>query len=245
VWDGKPGDGTGGTADTIKWWQSMGYNVDIIDLEEIKSRFYTKSAFKPTFTSTEKVLPTASEEDLTKVNIMAILFADVVSYSKLNEKIIPYFVKDFLGRIAKLLDESPYAPIIKNTWGDALYFVFSDVYTAGRLALDIADFITQTPWEQKGLPDTLSIRISLHAGPVYKIIDPITMQISYTGTHVSRAARIEPITPPGMIYASEQFAALAVAEQVKEFTCNYVGKIEFSKGFGMFPVYHVRRTGGR
>lgn len=245
VWDGKPGDGAGGTADTIKWWQSLGYEVDIIDLEEIKNYFYTKSALKPTFTPTEKVSPAASEEHLMKVNIMAILFADVVSYSKLNEKIIPRFVKYFLGSIAQLLDESPHAPITKNTWGDALYFVFPDIYTAGRLALDIADVITQTPWKQKGLPDTLSIRISLHAGPVYKIVDPITMQSSYTGTHVSRAARIEPITPPGMIYASEQFAALAAAELVKEFTCNYVGKIEFAKGFGTFPVYHLRRSGGR
>lgn len=245
VWDGKPGDGAGGTDDTIKWWQSLGYSVDIIDLTEIRNRFSPASAASTVFSSASAASPAAAEEQSLKVNIMAILFADVVSYSKLNEKIIPNFVHDFLGSIAKLLDEPSLAPITKNTWGDALYFVFSDVSAAGRLALDIADIINRTSWEQKNLPPTLSIRISLHAGPVYRIVDPVTGQSGYTGTHVSRGARIEPITPPGLIYASEQFAALAAAERVSDFTCNYVGRMDFAKKFGTFPVYHVRRTTGK
>jgi len=36
-------------------------------------------------------------------------------------------------------------------------------------------------------------------------------QRGYTGSHTNRAARIEPITPPGQVYASSAFAAVAAA----------------------------------
>ena len=32
VWDGKPGDGPGGTADAVALWQEEGYAVDVIDI---------------------------------------------------------------------------------------------------------------------------------------------------------------------------------------------------------------------
>ena len=41
----------------------------------------------------------------------------------------------------------------------------------------------------------LSLRIALHAGPVYKFTDPVTGDRSSGGTHIT--ARMEPITPPG------------------------------------------------
>ena len=94
---------------------------------------------------------------------------------------------------------------------------------------------------EKGLPKDLNLRIALHAGPVYSCIDPVIGQPTFTGTHVSRAARMEPITPPGQVYASQPFAALAAAQFVAEFTCDYVGQTPLAKGYGTFPTYHVRR----
>jgi tetratricopeptide (TPR) repeat protein len=35
VWDGKPGDGKGGTADAVARWQMDGYDVDIIDITKL------------------------------------------------------------------------------------------------------------------------------------------------------------------------------------------------------------------
>jgi hypothetical protein len=46
------------------------------------------------------------------------------------------------------------------------------------------------------MPADLNLWIALHAGPVYEFNDPVTGSRSYGGTHVSRAARIEPIIPP-------------------------------------------------
>ena len=89
----------------------------------------------------------------------------------------------------------------------------------------------------------LNLRIALHAGPVYEFDDPITGDRSYSGTHVSRAARLEPITPPGQVYASEAFAALAAAQRTPDFTCDYVGQTPMAKAYGTLPAYHVRPHG--
>jgi len=35
VWDGKPGDGPGGTADVVRLWQDEGYAVDVIDISTL------------------------------------------------------------------------------------------------------------------------------------------------------------------------------------------------------------------
>jgi hypothetical protein len=55
--------------------------------------------------------------------------------------------------------------------------------------LQLAHLVTKQDWEEKGLPRGLNLRIALHAGPDYEFDDPITGNRSYSGTHVSRAAR--------------------------------------------------------
>jgi class 3 adenylate cyclase len=57
---------------------------------------------------------------------------------------------------------------------------------------------------------------------------------------VSQAARIEPVTPPGQVYVSEAFAAAAAARGVQVFTCDYVGRLPLAKGYGDYPLYHLR-----
>lgn len=61
------------------------------------------------------------------------------------------------------------------------------------------------------------------------------------GAHISRAARLEPKTPPGLAYASEAFAALATLEGVRGFHCDHVKQLEWAKRYGTFPAYVVRR----
>jgi class 3 adenylate cyclase len=85
----------------------------------------------------------------------------------------------------------------------------------------------------------------MHAGPAYRCVDPITSSRKFFGTHVNRAARIEPITPPGQVYASEAFAALAAAQQVTELSFEYAGQVPMAKGYGIYPTYHVTRRKAR
>ncbi len=129
---------------------------------------------------------------------------------------------------------------MKNTWGDGLYFVFNKVKDASLFALELCEFFNSTNWEEKHLPKDLNLWIALHSGPVYQLIDPITGQINYIGSHVSHAACIEPISPPEKVYASLAFAAMSSSEAVSDFTCDYVGQIPLVKGPGTFPTYHVQ-----
>ena len=45
---------------------------------------------------------------------------------------------------------------------------------AAEFALELSDLVTTTAWELRGLPSNLNIRISLHAAPVFKVVDPGT-----------------------------------------------------------------------
>jgi class 3 adenylate cyclase/tetratricopeptide (TPR) repeat protein len=240
VWDQKRIDKRGGTANVVEHWQNLGLNVEMIDLVSILHRECPNLASRNDAPPT--VAPKRSREPKgMRTRLMAMLFADAVNFSKLSEQQIPLFMRQFLGRLANLLANSPNAPVLKNTWGDGLYFVFRNVRDAGLLALEMCEDLNRGNWTSRGLPDTLTLRIALHAGPVYSCLDPVLNQMTYTGTHVSRAARIEPVTPPGQVYASQAFAALAAAQGVCEFTCDYVGLTPLAKGYGVFPTFHVRR----
>ena len=234
VWDGKPGDGPGGAASGVQKWRRLGYDPEIVCLSKLKG------GAPPRIKHRRLTVKRPSKRPEFRSRIVAILFADAVGFSKLSEAQVPQFFHHFLGSIADLTKTFSKSIIAKNTWGDGLYFVFSDVQVAGNFALQLADLVTKTEWEKKGLRPELNLRIALHAGPVYEVHDPITKRISFTGTHVSRAARIEPITPPGQVYASEAFAALSAAKRVLDFTCDYVGQTPMAKGYGTLPTYHVR-----
>lgn len=248
VWDGKPGSSPGGTASTVERWRRLGRKVEVIDLADILRRHgplkvrggRPAAALSPAQTSPAR---RSSAFPVTHTQVIAILFADAADFSALSESEFPNFVQNFLGDIAALVTESSEPPVIKNTWGDGLYLVFSDVGNAGRFALALRDWAAQADWVGKGLTQPLRLRIGLHAGPAYAFTDPVTGQPNYIGTHVSRAARIEPITPPGQVYASQAFAALAAAEAVRDFACDYIGRTPLGKGHGVFPTYCVRRRG--
>jgi class 3 adenylate cyclase/tetratricopeptide (TPR) repeat protein len=239
VWDGKSGTGMGGTAGTVERWRRIGLNVEVIDLEEILR------CECPSLSGQTAATPTVTNQASHRSSefapeIRALLFADAEGFSKLADEEVPLFAQHFLGLAGRLVQESAHRPLTKNTWGDGLYFVFANVRDAGQFALDLRDIVRNTHWSKHGLP-VLNLRIGLHAGPVYSCCDPVTQNTTYIGANVSRAARIEPITPTGQVYASQTFVALAAAEGVKEFRCDYVGQTSLAKKYGTFPTYVLLR----
>jgi hypothetical protein len=68
--------------------------------------------------------------------------------------------------------------------------------------------------------------------------------MNHSGTHVARAARIEPITPPGLVYASEPFAARVKGEGIAAFAREYVKLAPLAKEYGTFPTFLVKRRTG-
>lgn len=243
VWDGKHGDGLGGTASSIEHWRFCGREVEVIDLHAMIEQILDKHQ-PASIIAEELVIPPNNEEDDDglRAEMIGILFADAVSFSKLTEEELPLFIRNFLGDIGSLVRTSDHKPIMRNTWGDGLYLVFPDVRTTGLFALELYERICTVDWSTRDLPPTLNLRIALHAGPVYSCIDPVTGNPNYIGSQVSHAARIEPVTPPGQVYASQAFAALAAAQRVTEFTCDYVGQTPLAKEHGTFPTYLVRRN---
>jgi class 3 adenylate cyclase len=241
VWDGAKGDGPGGTASVIERWRGLEYKVEIVPLNVPPARRPAKAIAS----NTSKATPNSSFETERRIQfssrIVAMMFADAVGFSTLTEVQVRSFVEHCLGAVADLIASSPYKPLSRNTWGDGLYLVFENVAAAGMFALEFCDLVRKRDWTQFGLPKSLTARIALHAGPVYEYNDPITRQQTYSGTHVSRAARIEPIAPPGQVYASEAFAALAAIQRSANFACHYVGQTPLAKGYGTFRTYHVRR----
>jgi class 3 adenylate cyclase len=239
VWDGKPGDGQSGTADTVERWQCLGLKVEIIDLRKILVHEFPQAANQVMAADVSEARHAEAESGFAS-EIRALLFADAEGFSKLGDEEVPRFVEHFLGLVGDLASNSENRPLTKNTWGDGLYFVFENVKHAGQFALDLRDRVRAMDWASKGLPE-LRVRIGLHAGPVHSCIDPVTKHVNYIGTHVSRAARIEPITPSGQVYASQSFAALAAAQGIQEFRCDYVGQTSLAKHYGTFPTYVVLR----
>ena len=243
VWDGGAGDGPGGTSSLVQHWRSHGLEPEIIDLNRLLADTPPlgpgAAAAPPPAAPAEAVasVPRGFTEE-----IRAMLFADVVGSSKIMEEQVPNFVEYFMGAINKLVAESPERPLLTNTWGDALYSVFASVQDGGNFALKLRDLVADTDWQAKGLPKEVNLRISLHAGPVYCYKKPLFKELAYAGSHIVRAARIEPITPPGQVYASQQFAALASTQRVQDFTCEYVGRIPLPKHAGIIPLYLVRRS---
>lgn len=240
VWDKKPGDGPGGTADTVNRWREQGHDATIIDVMESLSHHAPPAvAAKPEMPA----LSIAKQGVLRGSDLVALFFADVKGYSRLTEPDLPRFVELFLDLIAQEIDALPAGdqPLKRNTWGDAIYLVLPRVDVAGRLALEINDRIRSTSWVSLGFPSDLRLRIGLHAGPTYKCTDPITKRDRYLGTHISTAARIEPIVSPGRVFASQAFACLAAEARVTDFVCRYIGLKALPKNAGAIPIFRVDR----
>jgi class 3 adenylate cyclase len=90
------------------------------------------------------------------------------------------------------------------------------------------------------LPEHLALRLGGHVGPVFPVLNPIMQTPGFMGSHVSRTARIEPVTPPGSVFVTEQFAAALVLENSR-FGCDYVGHIPAAKDLGRLRMYRLRR----
>jgi class 3 adenylate cyclase len=235
VWDGKIGDGPGGTASIVARWSEAHLEPPvIIDASDLLAPDRIPTPPDTDASDTSQLPPNHGME------VRAIMFLDVVRFSQLAEEQMPVFVDHFLRTLGELASlEPPQGPLAKESRGDGVYFAFENVGAAGRFALQVNDILKNTDWGKIGLPEDFSVRISLHAGPVYGYTCPFLGRTTYTGNHVNLAARIEQSTPVGHVYASQQFAALTREAGVTDFDCDYAGPVVLAKNYGTFPLYHV------
>ncbi len=174
----------------------------------------------------------------------AVVFGDLPGFSKMPEKYLPVFWETVMGAIGDVLGESRDAVALKNTWGDAIHFVIPDVRRAAEICLAVQQRLQTIDGQMLGRDEAPTMRIGAHYGPVFEGWDPIVAHRTYYGRALSRAARIEPITPPGTVYVTEAFAAILLLESRGEFTCTYVGQVPLAKGYGTFRMYDLAAVGG-
>jgi tetratricopeptide (TPR) repeat protein len=228
-------DGTpNGAWSVVPTWERRGIPITHVRVSgSAPARASSAAGEKPPSASTPELLPD-------QFLIKALLFADAVGYSRLSNEQIPYYVDGFLGAVADLNRRTHHRFEHVETAGDGLYMVFDDVEDAAHYALELSAVVGGTDWAAVGLPADFNLRIALHCGPVYCGWDPVTGSPLYTGPHASRAARIEAITPPGQVYASGAFAAVAAARGVEGIDMRYVGRIPLAKRSGTFPLHHLQ-----
>src|SRR5665213_2681044 len=108
--------------------------------------------------------------------------------------------KHVLGAFAAVLERHAEHILHRNTWGDALYVVLRDASRAAACALELQEAMSAIDLSAARLPAHLALRLGAHVGPVFPIVDPVLRLPAYMGSHVSRTARIEPVTPAAAVY---------------------------------------------
>jgi class 3 adenylate cyclase/tetratricopeptide (TPR) repeat protein len=231
LWDGGPASGDAGTSIDVATWRAAGHESCVVGLNGEMTiappigRSPSRTAVRPG-----------------RRIVRAMLFADVKGFSKLTDEQLPPFAEQILGAFAVVLDRYGGAVEHRNTWGDALFVVVADVTQAARCALDLQDAIGTVDLVTAGLPPHLALRLGAHVGPVYPTDDPVLGVRSFMGSHVSRTARIEPVTPSGEVYVTQPFAAALALTGREEFACDYVGHMPAAKDFGRLRMYRLRRS---
>ena len=129
LWDGRPGDATGGTHSMVEFCWAHDIPVYVVDELAFQRQFSTLGA-RPV-----PISPDPSQR------LAAIVFADVVKFSKIKERQLPSFARNYLGGIMKICERMDMFPLSKNTWGDGLYMVFSTVRDAGVFAIELSEFV--------------------------------------------------------------------------------------------------------
>ena len=232
---------TGGTLATLGTWDAQQNSHIIIDLAAIRA----SAVAVPLASETGQPFPLQAPTIAAGRTIKSLLFADVKGSSRLPEEYFPLFFTTFLGLIPKSLRETAITPLEISSRGDGLYAVFGTPEEAAEFALTLSEAVGAVDWRAMGLPDDTHVRIALHAGPVFSALDPVTNTLAHYGTHVTRAARVEPIVVPGQVLVTEAFAALLAARRDATFRCDFVGTEPLAKGYGVARLYRLRRKARR
>jgi class 3 adenylate cyclase len=226
VWDGRPAVGNAGTAVDVDIWRETGRPQTIIPIAPEHGSQLAES-------------PSRSAAD-SRRSARAMLFGDLRGFSRLTDRELPIYVTGVLGAIEHVRQAHRSKVLLANTWGDGLFMVFQRANDAAECALALQAALSRLDFAALGLSVALSLRIGGHLGPVYETLDPVLGQTNFFGAHVTRAAHIEPVTPPGCVYVTETFAAALALEHSQVFACDYVGMTKAAKGYGSLRMFLLR-----
>lgn len=255
VWHSKCPAALGGPSDFIDRWSNIS-TLHLIDLDEVIGGLEPDQEIETE--NIKRIIPEYIGFDpfIKEVPdrvIKSMMFSDLHGYSKLQDEHIPAFL-DFLNKLHEALAKINVPVESVNTWGDAVFAVADDALTIAEFGLKYCDIIKQLGKSYACFPFPIQARISLHSGPVFVANDPFINKMNFYGGHINRAARLEPVTTVGQVYATQQFVSVLHTEISNEkhereqiglkyynkFNTEYVGVISLAKSFGQQEVYHLR-----
>ncbi len=171
--------------------------------------------------------------------VRSIIFADYKGFSRLGERELPLFMDEVMGRIGDTLDSFGDAVEYRNSWGDAIYVIVDTPATAARIALALQERIKTLPDELTPHGAIAGMRLGLHFGPIYKGQDRVTGTPLWYGGEVNRTARIEPVTPVGGVYCTENFASALLLDRFSDARFTSVGKQQLAKNYGEIELFRL------
>jgi class 3 adenylate cyclase len=233
----------GGTVHALEDWRDRGHRVEEIDLADLRCQVGPQQL--PPWWETAEPTRVQARQSGRRRAVRAVLFSDVKNYSRLQDAQAPAFFDGFLREVGEVVRRPDICPLSCNTWGDGLFLVFHQARDTAHFALALLDRLRAVDFQTFGLPADTTVRIGIHAGPVFPHWDQLIGRQNFFGTHVNRAARIEPVTPPGCVYVSEQFAAMLAVEPDHDFTCAYTETLLIGKKHDRFRcrLYQLLRKG--
>ncbi|HEY0519757.1 MAG TPA: tetratricopeptide repeat-containing protein [Ilumatobacteraceae bacterium] len=227
VWDGASTGLTAGTAHDVAVWKAAGFETDVIRVAG------TPAAVDGPAPST------------LRRPVLGLVFGDFRGFSALRDEETFPFVQHVLAPIAATIDSFGDAVVMRNTWGDGLFLTLTTASAAAEVSLAIQETLDTIDYASHGLPE-MRMRLAAHVGPVITIEDPVRHQLGVFGRELVRAARIEPRTPPGEVYATHVFAAVLALETDAPASPQYVGILTTAKDFETTPIYVLKpRTSKR
>lgn len=254
--DATPTDApVGGTRASIRRWREQLATPQVIDLQALRaanalnerapadrSAIDDAAADAVPATVISAVVPSAAAGAArSSRSLKTLLFADFAGFGRLHDAYAPLFHARFLEIVAAAIAAAPSPPREANTWGDALYVVFDSAEQGAAFAWSLLNRMRAVDWVAAGLDSDSQIRIALHTGPVFCGFDPVIKADNYYGRSVTKAARIEPITAPGAVYVSEDFAATLAGGGRSDFRLEYMGQQMLAKSYGQTRIYRLHR----
>jgi class 3 adenylate cyclase len=238
----------GGTRAAFERWTGRIGSPDVIDLRALRGgdaappRRHLADAQDEPHVGSPVVGGAACAVERPRRSWKAMMFADFAGFSRVQDAFAPQFHERFLQIAAAQIAQADVKPLDAKTWGDGLYVVFDSVREGAEFALGFLERTFDVDWTAAGLSSTSRIRVALHAGPVFTGFDPVMRREHFFGSSVTRAARIEPVTQPGTVYASEAFAAALAAAGQDGFTLEYIGRLPLAKAYGELTIYRLDRA---